>query len=77
MRTLKKNKNKNKKEKRARHKTQASASQKIPFFSQKVHTTHNTTEGLSFHSFSRAFSFVVDIFQPFSPIFLEVNPPLY
>ncbi|CAL6344498.1 unnamed protein product [Bathycoccus prasinos] len=35
MRTLKKNKNKNKKEKRARHKTQASASQKIPFFSQK------------------------------------------
>tara|TARA_B110000459_G_scaffold83962_1_gene94216 strand:- start:2244 stop:2423 length:180 start_codon:yes stop_codon:yes gene_type:complete len=56
MRTLKKNKNKNKKEKRARHKTQASAmQQKIPFFSQKVHTTHNTTEGLRFHGLAGFF----------------------
>jgi len=68
MRTLKKNKNRTRRRKEhdTKHKL---CQQKIPFFSQKVHTTHNTTEGLSFHSFSRAFSFVVDIFPYFRPFF--------
>ena len=71
MQTLKKNKNKNKKEKRARHKTQSLCQQRAPFFSQKVHTPHNTTEGLRFHSLSRAFSLIFflcmfsDLFPPF------------
>ena len=60
MQTLKKNKNKNKKEKRARHKTQSLCQQRAPFFSQKVHTPHSTTEGLRFHSLA---GFFVDIFH--------------
>ena len=73
MQTLKKNK------KRARHKTQSLCQQRAPFFSQKVPTPHNTTEGLRFHSLSRAFSliFFLYVFGPFSPIFRGVNPPLY